>query len=104
VPGDSFSSNVVAIGGRLGFVASENATLQVVPEFGMDMQHESDTANATDPGVSSSASSRTFTVTRLGVGFVLNRRVSIVPEIIQIYGVASDTTIRVAASFGFGKH
>lgn len=102
VPSASFSSHVVSLGGRVGVVASENATLQVVPTFGMDVEYERDTANPTDASGVSVASSRTFTVTRFGVGFVLNRRTAIVPEIIQIYGVAADTTLRVTASFGFG--
>ena len=102
VPGVNFSANIASVGGRIGVVASENATLQVVPTFGMDVQYEHDIATSTDAAITSTSSSRTFTVTRFGVGFVLNRKTTITPEIVQIYGVAADTTLRVTASFGFG--
>lgn len=94
------SANVVSAGGRIGIVASENQTLQVVPTIGVDAQWERD--SVTSGGVKAT-SSRTFTVTRLGVGFILNRRTSIVPEIIGIFGVAADTTYRVTATFALGR-
>ncbi len=97
LPGASSSANVASFGGRIGVVASENATLQVVPTFGMDFQYEHDMVET----AISAASSRHYTDTRLGVGFVLNRRTAIVPEILQIYGVSSDTTIRLTVAFGF---
>jgi hypothetical protein len=98
IPGASSSANVASFGGRIGVVASENATLRVVPTFGMDFQYEHDMVET----AISAAASRHYTDTRLGVGFVLNQRTAIVPEIIQIYGVSSDTTIRLSVAFGFG--
>src|SRR5665213_2500679 len=99
IPGATSSANVASFGGRIGVVASENATLQVVPTFGVDFQYEHDMVET----AISSASSRHYTDTRLGVGFVLSRRTAIVPEIIQIYGVSSDTTMRLSMAIGFSK-
>jgi hypothetical protein len=68
--------------------------------IGMDAQWEHDSVTA---GGNTNSASRTFTVARLGVGFVLNRKTSLVPEIIELFGVAGNTTFRVTATFGFGK-
>jgi hypothetical protein len=100
VSGNDLSVNVAAFGGRMGFVASENQTLQVVPMIGMDAQWEHDSVTS---GGNTNSDSRTFTVARLGVGFVLNRKTSIVPEIIELFGVGGSTAFRVTAAFGFGK-
>jgi hypothetical protein len=101
VGGTDFSADVASFGGRLGIVASENPTVQVVPTFGVDFQVERDTALVSGQSTSSSTN---FTVARFGVGFVLNGRTSVVPEIIELFGVASDTTFRVTAAFSFGRH
>jgi hypothetical protein len=66
----------------------------------MDAQWEKDTVEA--GGVTTRAS-RTFTVTRIGVGLVLNKRTAIVPEVIEIFGAAAATTFRVTAAFSFGR-
>ncbi|HEX4347765.1 MAG TPA: hypothetical protein VHZ73_09340 [Vicinamibacterales bacterium] len=95
------SANVVAYGARAGIVAFENPSLQVVPMVGMEAQWERDTV--TPAGASSVSGSNTFTVTRLGIGFVINKRTSLVPEVIQLFGTAASTTFRVNAVFGFGK-
>jgi hypothetical protein len=94
------SANVAAVGGRVGIVASENQTIQVIPTIGIDAQWERDRLES---GGATTRASRTFTVTRIGVGFVLNRRTAIVPEVIEIYGAAAATTFRVTAAFGFGR-
>jgi len=100
VGGTDFSANVASFGGRVGIVANDNPALQVVPTFGMDLQVERDMANFNGQ---STSSSRNFTVARFGVGFVFNRRTSIVPEIIELFGVSSDTTFRMTAAFNFGR-
>jgi hypothetical protein len=101
VSGADFSADVASFGGRLGIIASDNATLQVVPTFGVDFQAERDEVTV---GGQSTSSTTSFTVARFGVGFVLNRRTSIVPEIIELFGVSSDTTFRMTAAFSFGGH
>lgn len=95
-----FSANVASFGGRIGILASDGSTLQVIPMIGMDAQWERDTVKT---GTDTTSSSRTFTVTRLAVGFVLNKRTAIVPEVIQLFGAAATTTFRVTAAFGFGR-
>ena len=100
VSGNDLDVNVISYGGRMGFVASENQTLQVIPMIGMDAQWEHDSVTA---GGSTNSDSRTFTVARLGVGFVLNKKTSIVPEIIELFGVGGSAAFRVTAAFGFGK-
>jgi len=100
VPTADFSSTVAAFGGRVGVVAAENQTLQVIPTIGVEAQVEDDTVKV---GADTTSETRTFAVVRFGVGFVLNRRTAIVPEIIDLYGVASNTTFRVSATFQFGK-
>ena len=92
------SSNVLAAGGRLGIVAAENQTVQVVPTIGVDLQWQKDKIES---GGDSASASRRFAVTRVGVGFVLNKRTAIVPEVIEIFGAAATTTFRVTAAFGF---
>jgi hypothetical protein len=94
------SANVAAVGGRVGIVASENQTLQVIPMVGIDAQWEKDRVES---GGATTRASRTFTVTRIGVGLVLNKRTAIVPEVIEIFGAAAATTFRVTAAFGFGR-
>ena len=98
---EDFSANVASYGGRVGIVAFENQSFQIVPMIGMDAQWERDTVTPT--GSTSAAASNTFTVTRLAVGFVINKRTSVVPEVIQLYGTAATTTFRLNAVFGFGR-
>jgi hypothetical protein len=100
VTGADLSANVASFGGRIGIVASENQVLQVIPMIGMDAQTERDSVKS---GADTSSSTRTFTVARLGVGFVLNRKTSLVPELIELFGVSGNTTFRLTAAFSFGK-
>jgi hypothetical protein len=92
------SANATSLGGRLGIVAATYQTLQIVPMIGMDAQWERDRV---DVEGRTSHLSRTFTVSRLAVGLVMNQRVAIVPEIIEIFGTAGNSTFRVTAAFGF---
>jgi len=100
VPSADFSSTVGSFGGRVGIVAAENQTLSVVPTFGVDVQVENDSVTV---GSDTTSETETFAVARFGVGFVLNKHTAIVPEIIGLFGVASNTTFRVSATFQFGK-
>jgi hypothetical protein len=96
----TLSSNVLAAGGRLGIVANENQTVQIVPTVGVDLQWQKDTIES---GGQSASASRRFAVTRVGVGFVLNKRTAVVPEVIEIFGAAATTTFRITAAIGFGR-
>ena len=96
----TLSSNVLSAGGRIGIVAADNQTVQVVPTVGVDLQWQKDTI---DSGGGTASASRRFAVTRFGVGFVLNKRTAIVPEVIEIFGTAATTTFRVTAAFRIGK-
>jgi hypothetical protein len=95
------SANVLSFGGRIGIVAFENQSVQIVPTIGMDAQRETD--SITPSGSDKVTGTNTFTVTRLGVGFVIGKRTSLVPEIIQLFGTSASTTFRLSAVFGFGK-
>ena len=98
---EDISANVVAYGGHVGIVAFENQSFQIVPIIGIDAQWERDRVTPTNS--TSATASNTFAVTRLGVGFVINKRTSIAPEVIQLFGTAATTTFRLNAVFGFGK-
>jgi hypothetical protein len=95
------SANVFAFGGRVGIVAFENQSIQIIPTIGMEAQRERD--SVTPSGNPTVNATSTFTVTRLGVGIVIGKRTSLVPEIIQLFGTAASTTFRLNAVFGFGK-
>src|SRR5262249_33257880 len=99
--GVTSSAAVAVAGARIGVVANDSTTFEVIPTFGGDVQYEHDMV---DYAGGHASANHTGGIARLGVGFRFNGRISVIPEIIEPFGHEGATsTFRVTASFNFGR-
>lgn len=88
-------------GGRLGLVAVESGNMEVVPTFGLDLAYDRVKAEV---GATEVTSRETYLIARAGVGFVLNRRIGIVPMLGIPLGLdGSDPEFSIVFSYTFGN-
>lgn len=87
-------------GGRLGLVAVESGNMEVVPTFGLDIAYDRVRASVGDV---ETTARETYLIARAGVGFLLNRRIGIVPELGIPLGLdGSDPVFTILFSYTFG--
>jgi hypothetical protein len=94
------SSFRVGVGGRVGVGVHDTPELMIVPTFGLDVFRE---RVAFEVGGIEEDEADGVGVASLGVGFILNRRLAIIPELGVPFSAAdSDVTFSVRVAFGFG--
>ena len=87
-------------GGLLGVGVYDSASLMIVPTFGIDLLRE---CRALEVGGIEEDDSDGVASAMLGVGFIINRRIAIVPEFtVPISAADSDATVGVHVAVGFG--
>ena len=88
-------------GGRLGVVAYESGDLEVVPTFGLEIAY--DRINGDIGPVETTLARETYAIARVGVGFILNKRVGIVPALGIPLGLDnSDPEFSFVFAYNFG--
>ncbi len=88
-------------GGRLGMVAYESGDLEIVPTFGVDIAY--DRINGDVGPVETTLARETYVIVRVGAGFILNKRVGIVPALgipLGLDGADPEFSFVVAYNFG----
>jgi hypothetical protein len=89
-------------GGRLGVVAFESGDLEVVPTFGLDIAY--DRINGDIGPVETTLARETYVIVRVGAGFILNKRVGIVPTLGIPLGLDdSDPEFSFVVAYNFGN-
>lgn len=87
-------------GGRLGLLAAQTGNIDIVPTFGLDVAYDRVTA---DVGGVDTSVSETYTIVRVGVGLIFNKRIGIVPTLGVPLGLeGSDPEFSILAAFTFG--
>ena len=87
------SSWLFSVGGSVGFVAMKTGQTAIVPTFGLSFNRLSTTSTGNFLGNSTSFSaSNSFGDLTLGVGFLLNERMSLVPSIVVPFGLDGGET------------
>jgi hypothetical protein len=88
-------------GGRLGMVAAETGNIEIVPTFGFDIAYarlEGDVGE-----VETTLSRETYVILRAGVGFVLNKRMALLPALDIPLGLeGSDPEFSILFAIHFG--
>jgi hypothetical protein len=88
-------------GGRLGIVGYESGDLQIVPTFGLDIAY--DRINGDVGDVETTLARETYVILRFGAGFILNKRVGIVPVLGVPLGLdGSDPEFSFVVAYNFG--
>jgi hypothetical protein len=88
-------------GGRVGLIAHDTDQIMVVPSFGLSLGWQRMKASLSGQ---TATDSETFGVASLGVGFVFNRRIGIVPSIsIPFSAPQSDVTFTLGMAYNFGR-
>jgi hypothetical protein len=88
------------VGGQVGVGVYDSASLMIVPTLGIDVLRE---RLALEVGGIEEDESDGVASAMLGVGFIINRRIAIVPEFtVPISAADSDVTVGVRVAFGFG--
>jgi hypothetical protein len=88
-------------GGRLGMVAAETGNVEIVPTFGFDIAYARLQGELGD--VETTLSRDTYVIVRAGVGFVLNKRMAVVPALDIPLGLdGSDPEFNVLFAINFG--
>lgn len=89
-------------GGEVGVVAAETPTVSVIPTFGVRVAHERLTVRL--PRVDSETVSETFGLANIGVGFVFNDQIALVPSVSVPIGLeGGDTLFAIALAVNFGR-
>lgn len=95
------SSVMLGAGGSVGVIAAQSATLMVVPTFGLSVDYTRVTAEVAGNDTTDSDTSGTAS---LGVGFILNENIGILPEIAIPFSAGNnDPVFSIRLSFGFGS-
>jgi hypothetical protein len=90
----------VGAGGRVGVMVRDTDPLSIVPTFGVDAVRE---RIARESGGVEQDETDGYGLAALGVGFIVNRRFSITPEIGVPFSAAdSDVIFTVRFAYGFG--
>lgn len=86
-------------GVRVGFLAHEADDIGIVPTAGLDIAYDRLTSDIDIDA------SDVYGILRLGVGFVFNRRISLLPVVSVPFGVEgdSDGELAIIAAFNFGR-
>jgi hypothetical protein len=89
-----FSSLVLSFGGSGGFEVRNVGTTRVVPTFGLSFNHLRQSLNGI-PGRSGNGITKgdTFLNLQLGVGFIFNERMSLVPSLFVPIGFTEGETV-----------
>lgn len=88
-------------GGRVGVVAVESGNLEVVPTFGFDIAYDKLTGDVGN--VETTLSRETYGILRVGVGFVLNKRIGFLPGLNVPLGLdGSDPQFTFLVAYNFG--
>jgi hypothetical protein len=88
-------------GGSVGVVASQGNTLAVIPTFGLFAVHTRLTAEARGQEETESDASG---LASIGVGFVFNRNVAIIPEVLVPFSAGNaDAVFSIHFAFSFGR-
>jgi hypothetical protein len=101
VAGVDVSGVGLRAGGRLGIVGYESGDLEVVPTFGLDIAY--DRINGDVGPVETTLARETYVILRVGAGFILNKRVGIVPVLgvpLGLDGADPEFSFLVAYNFG----
>jgi hypothetical protein len=88
-------------GGRLGIVAVESGNTEVVPTFGLDIAY--DRLRGEVGAIETTISRETYVIARVGVGFILNKKIGLVPALgipLGLDGADPEFTFVVAFNFG----
>jgi hypothetical protein len=101
VAGVDVSGVGLRAGGRLGIVAYESGDMEVVPTFGVDIAY--DRLNGDVGNVETTLARETYVIVRVGVGFILNKHVGIVPALNVPLGLeGSDPEFSFVFAYNFG--
>jgi len=88
-------------GGRLGLVAAQAGNIDIVPTFGLDIAYDRVTA---DVGEVDTSTSETYSIVRVGLGLVFNKKIGVVSTLGVPLGLeGSDPEFSILASFTFGN-
>jgi hypothetical protein len=88
-------------GGRLGIVAAEVGNTEIVPNFGLDIAYDRLTGDLGE--IETTIARETYVILRVGVGFILNKRLGFVPALgvpLGLEGGDPDFSFVVAYNFG----
>jgi hypothetical protein len=89
-------------GGRIGVVAVESGSWEVVPTFGFDIAY--DRISGELGAVKTTISRETYAIVRAGVGFVLNKRIGLLPTLSVPLGLDdSDPEFSFVVAYTFGQ-
>ena len=89
----------------MGYVAKKLDSVMVIPTGGLQFHHQS-FSGSTTVGVTtfSSTTSENYATLQLGVGFVFNDRIALVPSVFLPFGLTGgENSFVVAFSYNFGK-
>jgi hypothetical protein len=88
-------------GGRLGVVAAELNNMEVVPTFGLDIAYDRVKAEVLDV---ETTARETYVIARVGVGFILNKRIGLLPALGIPLGLDdSDPEFSIVVAYHFGR-
>lgn len=88
-------------GGSIGLIAHDRDPIMVVPSFGLSMGWQRMKASWSGQ---TATDSDTFGIASLGVGFIFNKRVGIVPSIsVPFSAPQSDVTFTLGLAYNFGR-
>lgn len=85
-------------GARVGVLAAESSNLRVIPTFGVALFYRRVTLDA--PGFQSLEESDTSGLATIGVGFVFNGRIGLIPAIVIPFAIP-DRDVALSLSFVF---
>jgi len=89
------------VGARGGFVASDNGTLALVPTFGLDIARDRVTI---DLGPTDEKQSDTYGVAHIGLGFIVNKRIGIIPAVAVPFAIDdSNPEFSITVAFQLGR-
>lgn len=89
-------------GGRLGIIAAELGNTEVVPTFGLDIAYDRISGDLGD--IETTIARETYVIVRVGLGFVVNKRIGVLPSLGVPLGFDNgDPEFSFAVAYNFGE-